>query len=62
MNKIQSLNRSIGAYEFNNFYLPCFDEKNYILGDGIDVLALGTLSKRRCKKQHFLHIKNLFVV
>ena len=41
MNRIQSKDRTIGTYEINKIYLSCFDDKNYILNNGYDGLALG---------------------
>ena len=41
MNRIQSKDRTIGTYEINEISLPCFDDKNYILNNGYDGLALG---------------------
>ena len=35
MNRIQSKSHQIRAYHFNKFSLSCFDDKKYILDDGI---------------------------
>ena len=40
MNRIQSKDHKIGAYEIN-ISLPCFDDKIYIQNNGCDGLALG---------------------
>ena len=40
-NRIQSKDHKVGAYEFNNISLSCFDDKIYILSNGFDGLALG---------------------
>ena len=40
MNRIQSKNHRIGTYEINKISLSCFDDKIYILNNGIDALTL----------------------
>ena len=37
--RIQSNLRSIGTYDVNKISLSCFDDKRYILDDGINTLA-----------------------
>ena len=39
MRRIQAKKHKIGTYEINKISLPCFDEKRFILDDGIDTLA-----------------------
>ena len=39
MKRIQSKLHKIGTYNVCKIYLPCFDEKRYILDDGINSLA-----------------------
>ena len=41
MNRIQSKNHRIGTYETQNISLPCFDDKIYIICNGIYELVLG---------------------
>ena len=37
--RIQSNLHEIGTYDINKISLSCFDDKRYILGDGINTLA-----------------------
>ena len=39
MKRIQSKKQKFGPHEVNKKPLSCFDDKRYILDDGIDVLA-----------------------
>ena len=39
MNRIQSKLHKIGTYNVCKVYLTCFDDKRYILNDGINSLA-----------------------
>ena len=39
MKTIRSVNHKIGTYEVNKVSLSCFDDKRYILNDGISNLA-----------------------
>ena len=39
MRKIQSKKRKIGTYEINKTSLSCFDDKRFVLDDGIHTLA-----------------------
>ena len=41
MNRIQSKDHSIKAYEIKKISLSCFDDKIYIQVNGCDGLALG---------------------
>ena len=41
MKRIQSKSHNIGTYELNKISLSCFDDKRYILDDGINTLAYG---------------------
>ena len=41
MNRIQSKNHSVEAYEINKISLSCFDDKAYIQNNRYDELALG---------------------
>ena len=43
MKRFQSKKHSIGAYKVNKISLSCFDDKKYVLDDGI--------RHRGCKKQ-----------
>ena len=39
MKKIQSKNHKIGTYEISKISLSCFDDKIFVLNDGIHTLA-----------------------
>ena len=41
MKTIRSNNHQLGSYELNKVSLSCFDDKRYILNNGIDTLAYG---------------------
>ena len=39
MKKVQSKLHRIGTYDICKIYLPCFDDKRCVLGNGINSLA-----------------------
>ena len=39
MKRIQSVLHEIGTYDINKTSLSCFDDKRYVLDDGINTLA-----------------------
>ena len=39
MKRIQSKKHKLGTYEIDKISLSCFDNKRYMLGDGIRMLA-----------------------
>ena len=41
MKRILSEKHNVGTYEINKISLSCFDDKRYILDDGINTLAYG---------------------
>ena len=41
MKTIRSQNHQLGSYEINKVSLSCFDDKRYILNDGISSYAYG---------------------
>ena len=41
MNTIRSQNHQLGSYEINKVSLSCFDDKRYILENGIKSYAYG---------------------
>ena len=41
MRGIESKNHNLGTYETNKRSLSCFDDKRYILKNGINTLAYG---------------------
>ena len=40
MKRIQSKLHSVGTYELNKISLSCFDDKRFVLNDGINTLFL----------------------
>ena len=41
MRRIKSINHNLGTYETNKRFLSCFDDKRYVLKNGINTLAYG---------------------
>ena len=41
MKGIKSKNHNLGTYETNKISLSCFDDKRYIVNNGINTLAYG---------------------
>ena len=41
MKKILSEKHSVGTYDINKISLSCFDDKRYVLDDGVNTLAYG---------------------
>ena len=39
MKRIQSKNQKLGTYEIDKISLSCFDDKRYVLDDGIYTMA-----------------------
>ena len=39
MKRIQSKKHKLGTYEFDKISVSCFDDKRYVLGDGMYTLA-----------------------
>ena len=39
MNRIQAKKHKIGTYEIDKTSLLCFDDKRYVLEDGVNILA-----------------------
>ena len=39
MKTIRSVNHQLGSYEINKISLSCFDDKRYLLSDGISSFA-----------------------
>ena len=44
MKTIRSQNHQLGSYEINKVSLSCYDDKRYILEDGIHIYAYGHFS------------------
>ena len=47
MNRIQAKKHEIGTYEIEKISLSCFDDKRYVLDDGVNTL---TYFNKDCKK------------
>ena len=47
MKTIRSQNHELGSYEINKVSLSCFDDKRYILKNGIDSLAYGHYNSQK---------------
>ena len=41
LRRIESKNHNLGTYETNKRFLSCFDDKRYVLKNGINTLAYG---------------------
>ena len=39
MKRIQSKKHKLGPYKIEKISLPCFDDKRYVLDDGIHILS-----------------------
>ena len=48
MKRIQAKKHKIGTYEINKIYLSCFDDKRYILDDGVNTLACFHKDRKKC--------------
>ena len=61
MSRIQSKLHGVGTYDVYKISLSCFDDKRYILDDGIDTLAYFHKDIKDCKndKEFMRTIKNL---
>ena len=52
MKRIQSKKHKLGTYKINKISLSCFDDKSYVLDDGIRTLAyFHKYSVRSCNKR-----------
>ena len=51
MKRIQSKKHKLGTYEIDKISLPCFDDKRYVLDDGVYILAyVHKISVTSCKE------------
>ena len=48
MKRIQAKKHKIGTYEINKISLSCFDDKRYILDDGVNTLAYFHKDSKKC--------------
>ena len=58
MSGIKSINHIQVTYKSNTKSLPCYDDKQYILDDGISTLPYGhkDISRNKFKKRKFFYI------
>ena len=49
MNRIQAKKHKIGTYEIDKISLSCFDDKRYVLDDGVNTLPY---FHKDCNKYH----------
>ena len=47
MKTIRSSNHQLGSYELNKVSLSCFDDKRYIVNNGINSFAYGHYAKQK---------------
>ena len=47
MKRIQSKKHKLGTYEINKISLSCFDDKRFVLNDGIHTLAYSHKNLRK---------------
>ena len=50
MTKIQAKKHKIGTYEIDKISLSCFDDKRYVLDDGVNTLAYFHKDCKKCDK------------
>ena len=48
MKRIQTKKHKIGTYEINKISLSCFDDKTYILDDGVNTLPYFHKDGKKC--------------
>ena len=59
MNRIQSKQHRVGTYDVYKISLSCFDDKRYVLDDGIDTLAYSHKNIRDCQNdKEFMRMIN----
>ena len=50
MERIQAKKHKIGIYEIDQISLSCFDDKRYVLDDGVNTLACFHKDCKKCDK------------
>ena len=50
MKRIQAKKHKIGTYEIDEISLSCFDDKRYVLDDGVNTLAYFHKDCNKCDK------------
>ena len=50
MKRIQAKKHKIGTYEIDKISLSCFDDKRYVLDDGVNTLAYFHKKCKKCDK------------
>ena len=63
MKRIQAKKHKIGTYKIDKISLSCFDEKRFVLGDGIHTLVyFHKDSVRSCKEIKKIVIKKIVMI
>ena len=52
MKRIQAKKHKIGTYEIDKISLSCFDDKRYVLDDGVNTLAYLHKNCKKCDKMN----------
>ena len=52
MKRIQAKKHKIGTYEIDKISLSCFDDKRYVLDDGVNTLARLYKNCKKCDKMN----------
>ena len=50
MKRIQAKKHKIGSYEIDKISLSCFDDKRYVLDDGVNTIAYFNKDCKKCDK------------
>ena len=54
MKRIQAKKHKIGTYEIDKIYLSCFDDKRFVLDDGVHTLAYFHKNcNKKCNKNEY---------
>ena len=56
MRTIRSVKHKLQSFEINKISLSCFDDKRYILNDGINSYAYGHYKIKQINEQYFFKI------
>ena len=59
MKTIQAKKHKIGTYEIDKIYLSCFDDKRFVLDDGVHTLAY---FHKDCNKKDYNDKKRLVIM
>ena len=64
MNRIQSKKHKLGTYENDKISLSCFDDKSFVLDDGVHTLAYfhKDCNKKNCNDKKICHNGKRFLI